>query len=64
MKEKKGKLNTWNFGEVTPEVAIKGFGGATLLSTRPTQTAELLENVMGLEKIGEEGDIVRFRSTC
>ena len=27
-----GELNTWQFGEVTPEVAIKGFGGATLLS--------------------------------
>ena len=24
-------MNTWNFGEVTPEVAIKGFGGATLI---------------------------------
>jgi len=59
-----GETNTWSIGEVTPEVAIKGFGGAVLHSTRPTQTAETLENVMGLEKIGEEGNIARFRSSA
>lgn len=59
-----GENNTWTFGGVTPEVAIKGFGGATLLSARPEQTAELLEKVMGLEKVGEEGDFVRYRSTA
>ena len=55
--------NTWQADEITPEVAIKGFGGATLLSSRPEQTAVLLEHVMGLDKIGQEGDIIRFRST-
>src|SRR5574342_1395188 len=59
-----GENNTWTFGGVTPEVAIKGFGGATLLSARPEQTAELLEKVMGLEKVGEEGDFVRYRSAA
>jgi glyoxalase family protein len=59
-----GEVNTWNFGGVTPEVAIKGFGGATLLSTQPHNTAELLEKVMGLEFIGEEGDFIRFRSSA
>lgn len=59
-----GEVNPWNFGAVTPEVAIKGFGGATLLSTQPDKTAELLENVMGLERIGKEGDFIRFRSTA
>lgn len=59
-----GEVNTWTFGGVTPEVAIKGFGGATLLSARPDKTAELLEQVMGLEKVGEEGDFVRYRSTA
>lgn len=58
-----GELNTWNFGEVTPEVAIKGFGGATLLSKQPQKTAELLENVMGLAQVGKEGDLIRFRSS-
>ncbi|MEH7748846.1 VOC family protein, partial [Neobacillus drentensis] len=44
------------------EVAIKGFGGATLLSTQPSKTAELLEKVMGLELVGKEGDFARYRS--
>lgn len=64
VEREEGELNTWNFGEVAPEVAIKGFGGATLLSTQPSKTAELLEHVMGLERIREEGDFVRFRSSA
>lgn len=64
VEREEGENNTWNFGGVTSEVAIKGFGGATLLSTQPQKTAELLEKVMGLKLIGEEGDIVRFRSTA
>jgi glyoxalase family protein len=59
-----GAINTWTFGEVVPEVAIKGFGGATLLSTQPDKTAELLEKVMGLELVGKEGDFARYRSTA
>lgn len=58
-----GEVNTWTFGDVTPEVAIKGFGGATLLSTQPNKTADLLEKVMGLELVGREGDFTRYRST-
>lgn len=57
-----GDNNTWTFGEITPEVAVKGFGGATLLSAQPGKTAELLEKVMGLEMVGQEGDYIRFRS--
>jgi glyoxalase family protein len=62
VEREEGENNTWTFGEVTPEVAIKGFGGATLLSAQPNKTAELLESVLGLEKIGTEGDFVRFHS--
>src|SRR5699024_1557403 len=54
----------WTIGEVTPEVAIKGFGGATLFSAQPQQTADVLEKVLGLERIGEEDDHIRFRSTA
>ncbi|GIO28724.1 ring-cleaving dioxygenase [Ornithinibacillus bavariensis] len=57
-----GVRNNWTFGDVTPEVAIKGFGGAVLYSVNPAQTAETLQTVMGLEKVGEEEDIVRFKS--
>lgn len=49
-------------GDVTSDVAIKGFGGAILLSTNPEKTGETLQNVMGLEKVGEEEDLVRFKS--
>lgn len=59
-----GEQNEWTFGGVTPEVAIKGFGGATLLSTHPEQTAELLDKVMGLTLVGQEGDVARYHSTA
>ncbi|MDQ1002442.1 glyoxalase family protein [Neobacillus niacini] len=64
VEREEGEKNSWKFGDVTPEVAIKGFGGATLLSTQPEKTAELLEKVMGLELIGSEGDFTRFRSSA
>ncbi|MFM9276919.1 ring-cleaving dioxygenase [Paenibacillus jiagnxiensis] len=62
VEREEGEPNSWNFGGMDPKVAIKGFGGATLLSTRPEQTAELLEKVMGLEFVGKEGDIARYHS--
>ncbi|MGK7377178.1 ring-cleaving dioxygenase [Planococcus sp. 1R117A] len=63
VEREQGELNQFEFGGITPAVAIKGFGGATLLSSRPEQTAKTLEEVMGLEKVGEEGDLIRFRSS-
>lgn len=62
VEREEGEVNIWSFGGVTPEVAIKGFGGATLLSVQPDKTAELLENVLGLERVNTEGDFIRFRS--
>ena len=59
-----GETNTWTFGDVTPDVAIKGFAGATLLSAQPEKTADLLENVMGLELVSKEGDFARYRATA
>lgn len=59
-----GDINQWSFGGVTPDVAIKGFGGAVLFSAQPNKTAELLEQVMGLELVGKEGDFIRFRSSA
>src|SRR3954451_7898718 len=64
VEREEGEINPWIFGGVTQEVAIKGFGGATLLSTQPNKTAELLEKVMGLELVGKEGDLTRYRSTA
>lgn len=62
VERQQGEPNTWSIGEVTEEVAIKGFGGATLYTANAEKTAELLETVMGLEKIGEEEDFMRLHA--
>lgn len=64
VEREEGEVNNWNFNGVTPEVAIKGFGGATLLSSQTSKTADLLEKVMGLEFVGKEGDFARYRSSA
>ncbi|KSU83322.1 MULTISPECIES: ring-cleaving dioxygenase [Fictibacillus] len=58
-----GKNSEWSFGGVSADVAIKGFGGAVLLSGAPHKTMNLLTDVMGMEKVGEEGEYVRFRTS-
>ncbi|MNZ72784.1 putative ring-cleaving dioxygenase MhqO [compost metagenome] len=59
-----GAPNNWTFGGVTPDAAIKGFGGAVLYSSRPQETAATLTDVMGLELVGTEGDYARFKSSA
>ncbi|MEQ6388407.1 ring-cleaving dioxygenase [Bacillaceae bacterium S4-13-58] len=62
VEREEGAKNPWVFGEVNEDVAIKGFGGAILYSIQPEKTVELLEQVMGLGKIAEEGELIRFRA--
>ena len=57
-----GPINHWSFGNIGSEVAIKGFSGATLISAKPHKTAEVLENVLGLECVGQEEGFLRFKS--
>jgi glyoxalase family protein len=57
-----GKRNEWSVDGITSEVAIKGFGGALLLSTDPERTSEMLYKVLGLDFVGEDEDYIRFRS--
>ncbi|WXB89961.1 ring-cleaving dioxygenase [Metabacillus sp. FJAT-53654] len=57
-----GPKNNRNFGGIQAENAIKGFGGAVLISAQPNKTAEVLENILGLECIGDEEGFLRFRS--
>ncbi|MEO3946713.1 ring-cleaving dioxygenase [Gorillibacterium sp. CAU 1737] len=64
VEREEGTASEWSFGGIPLERAIKGFGGAVLYSTAPAQTASLLETVMGLEKIGQEGDWVRFKGSA
>jgi glyoxalase family protein len=57
-----GPINNWNFGGIQAENAIKGFSGATLISAQPNKTADVLENILGLECISDEEGFLRFRS--
>ncbi|AEI40586.1 ring-cleaving dioxygenase [Paenibacillus mucilaginosus] len=58
-----GANNGWSFGGITPEHAIKGFGGAVLYSTEAEKTASLLQDVLGLTKVGEDVGYWRFRAS-
>ncbi|CAM3474947.1 MULTISPECIES: ring-cleaving dioxygenase [Saccharibacillus] len=58
-----GAASTWSFGGVPADKAIKGFGGAVLYSIEPERTAYVLEQVLGMEKIGEFAGFGRFRAT-
>ncbi|NLY80797.1 MAG: ring-cleaving dioxygenase [Lysinibacillus sp.] len=64
VEREEGELNPWEFGGVTKDVAIKGFGGAVLYSSRPEETAATLVDIMGLELVGTEGDYTRFQATA
>lgn len=57
-----GAMNSWSYGDVTSDVAIKGFGGATLISAQPHKTAEVLEDILGLEPVGQEESFLRFKT--
>lgn len=54
-----GPANAPRFASVPPEHAIRGFFGVTLLEHRADETAAIL-NVMGFQKVGEEGNRLRF----
>jgi glyoxalase family protein len=58
-----GPQSQWAFGGVPAEKAIKGFGGAILFSIAPSHTANVLEHVMGLTRIDENGEYARFQAT-
>lgn len=63
VEREEGPQSGWSFGGIPREKAIKGFGGAVLYSTAPQQTAHLLEQVMGLQKVGQEGAYARYKAT-
>lgn len=57
-----GSINCWSVNGIQPEIAVKGFGGATLISAKPNKTAEVLEHVLGLRFLGQENGFLRFQS--
>jgi glyoxalase family protein len=62
VEREEGPINHWNFGGIQSENAIKGFGGTTLISAQPNQTADVLENILGLKCIGDEDGFLRLKS--
>lgn len=62
VEREEGPASKWSFGGVPADKAIKGFGGAILYSVAPEKTMHVLQNLMGLEKLGTERDLVRFRA--
>ncbi len=62
VEREEGHRSEWSFGGVPADKAIKGFGGAVLYSTTPDKTSAVLEQVMGLEKVGQEGEFARFKA--
>jgi glyoxalase family protein len=63
VEREEGPQSQWAFGGVTADKAIKGFGGAILFSAAPDKTANVLEQVMGLQRVEQEGDYIRFKAT-
>ena len=61
---KSGDFSQWSVGEVSEAVAIKGFAGATLYSEDPEKTGDLLENLFGFKKIGEDQGLIRYESSA
>lgn len=57
-----GPTNNWEFNGITSDVAIKGIGGAILYSILPGKTAETLGHVMGLQKIDQTNEYIRFKA--
>ncbi|WP_313800345.1 ring-cleaving dioxygenase [Cytobacillus sp.] len=62
VEREEGPFNPWSFGEIHSENAIKGFNGAVLYSAQPHKTADVLENVLGLDCIGQKQEFLRFKS--
>ncbi|WP_444684442.1 ring-cleaving dioxygenase [Alkalicoccus luteus] len=58
----RGSKSDWETEDISSNEAIKGFGGAILLSSRPEQTGKLLTEGMGLQLIGQDGDYIRYEA--
>lgn len=57
-----GTDNDWESEGVPTDKAIKGFGGAILLSRKPDDTAELIGDLFGFKKVDENEEMIRFIS--
>lgn len=63
VEREQGVDSTWSFSGVPLDKAIKGFGGVILYSVHAQNTIDVLQNVMGLKKIGEQAEFARFQAS-
>jgi glyoxalase family protein len=63
VEREEGASSEWSFGGIPTDKAVKGFGGAVLFSINPAQTMDVLQSVLGMERIGEDVQYARFQST-
>ncbi|GAJ98015.1 ring-cleaving dioxygenase [Geomicrobium sp. JCM 19055] len=64
VEQESGRNSQWPFNGISEIEAIKGFSGATLLSINFKETATLLEETMGFERVGEQDGYIRFSSNA
>ncbi|WP_223067698.1 ring-cleaving dioxygenase [Paenibacillus caui] len=57
-----GPASVWSFGGVPAGKAIKGFGGAVLYSAHSAATRQVLEAVLGMNKLGEDVGYIRYKA--
>ncbi|AJY74678.1 ring-cleaving dioxygenase [Paenibacillus beijingensis] len=57
-----GRNSEWSFDGISTDKAIKGFGGAVLFSVDSARTVSVLENILGLTKVGEDAGYARFQA--
>ncbi|MFD0676699.1 MULTISPECIES: ring-cleaving dioxygenase [unclassified Paenibacillus] len=62
VEREEGPQSSWSFDGITADQAIKGFGGAVLFSTNPMKTMDVLQHLLGLEKVAEDVAYARYRS--
>ncbi|ASS68335.1 MULTISPECIES: ring-cleaving dioxygenase [unclassified Paenibacillus] len=60
VEREQGPENSWSFGGVPSDKAVKGFGGALLYSTNSAATRRALTDTLGLKAAGESGGFARF----
>jgi glyoxalase family protein len=53
----------WHTTDIRTEHAIHGFHGVTLLVEGASPTASVLTDVLGFNKAGEDGPLIRFRAS-
>lgn len=57
-----GKLSSYTYGDIEQAHAIKGFDGVVLYSLSPSETAQLLVDVLGFKKAKEDAQHIRLVS--